>query len=160
MIGYISDLSGIWSQTRVDDRSCTNAPGPSATLDPQLATSSNVPRGHCDSWSVMMNSLLPSSLSQAPLIRRLLSYKKTPDEEEGEEKWSEKAVKSLVKKLKRTGEADRTAARLFGVFVLCKYTLCCISFTEISGRLCNTSLYSAFKRFRMFNTHISSKAVV
>lgn len=115
MIGYISDLSGIWSQKRVHDRSCTNVPGPSATLDPQLATSSNVPRGH---WSVMMNSLLPSSLSQAPLIRRLLSYKKTPDEEEGEEKWSEKAVKSLVKKLKRTGEADRTAARLFGVFVL------------------------------------------
>ena len=42
-------------------------------------------------------------MAQPPIIRRLLSYKKTPDEEEGEEKWSEKAVKSLVKKLKKTG---------------------------------------------------------
>ena len=43
-------------------------------------------------------------LSQPPVIKRLLSYKKTPDEEDGEEKWSEKAVKSLVKKLKKTGK--------------------------------------------------------
>lgn len=42
-------------------------------------------------------------MTQQPIIRRLLSYKKTPEEEEGEEKWSEKAVKSLVKKLKKTG---------------------------------------------------------
>ena len=47
------------------------------------------------------DAMLP--MSQQPIIRRLLSYKKTPDEEEGEEKWSEKAVKSLVKKLKKTG---------------------------------------------------------
>ena len=52
----------------------------------------------------MMNSLFPATLSQAPIIRRLLSYKKTPEEDDGEEKWSEKAVKSLVKKLKKTGE--------------------------------------------------------
>lgn len=45
-------------------------------------------------------------LSQPPVIKRLLSYKKTPDEEDGEEKWSEKAVKSLVKKLKKTGEGE------------------------------------------------------
>jgi hypothetical protein len=44
-------------------------------------------------------------MTQQPIIRRLLSYKKTPEEEEGEEKWSEKAVKSLVKKLKKTGES-------------------------------------------------------
>ena len=42
-------------------------------------------------------------LPQPPIIKRLLSYKKTVDEEEGEEKWSEKAVKSLIKKLKKTG---------------------------------------------------------
>ena len=42
--------------------------------------------------------------SPAPIVKRLLSYKKTPDEEDGEEKWSEKAVKSLIKKLKKTGE--------------------------------------------------------
>lgn len=41
--------------------------------------------------------------SQTPIIRRLLSYKKTADEEDGEEQWSEKAVKSLIKKLKKTG---------------------------------------------------------
>ena len=44
-------------------------------------------------------------MSQPPIIKRLLSYKKTPDEVGDEEKWSEKAVKSLVKKLKRTGES-------------------------------------------------------
>ena len=42
-------------------------------------------------------------MSQPPIIKRLLSYKKTPDEVGDEEKWSEKAVKSLVKKLKKTG---------------------------------------------------------
>ena len=33
-----------------------------------------------------------------PIVKRLLEYKKS----EGEDKWSEKAVKSLVKKLKKT----------------------------------------------------------
>lgn len=42
--------------------------------------------------------------SQTPIIKRLLSYKQTADEEEGDELWSEKAVKSLIKKLKKTGE--------------------------------------------------------
>ena len=46
-----------------------------------------------------MSSFLP----QPPIIKRLLSYKKIIDEQEGEEKWSEKAVKSLIKKLKKTG---------------------------------------------------------
>ena len=45
---------------------------------------------------------MTSFLPQPPIIKRLLSYKKT-EEEEGEEKWSEKAVKSLIKKLKKTG---------------------------------------------------------
>ncbi|XP_064388434.1 mothers against decapentaplegic homolog 3-like isoform X4 [Halichondria panicea] len=40
---------------------------------------------------------------QTPIVKRLLSYKKTPDEEDGAEKWDEKAVKSLIKKLKKTG---------------------------------------------------------
>ena len=43
------------------------------------------------------------AITQTPAVKRLLSYKKTPDEEEGEEKWSEKAVKSLIKKLKKSG---------------------------------------------------------
>ena len=38
-----------------------------------------------------------------PIVKRLLSYKKGQDDDDGEEKWSEKAVKSLVKKLKKTG---------------------------------------------------------
>ena len=44
-------------------------------------------------------------LHQPPAVKRLLSYKQTPDEEEGEEKWSEKAVKSLIKKLKKSGKS-------------------------------------------------------
>lgn len=43
-----------------------------------------------------MTSLLPFTL---PVVKRLLGWKKG----EGEDKWSEKAVKSLVKKLKKTG---------------------------------------------------------
>jgi len=42
-------------------------------------------------------------MTQTPAVKRLLSYKRTPDEEDGEEKWSEKAVKSLIKKLKKSG---------------------------------------------------------
>lgn len=48
---------------------------------------------------------MTSFLPQPPIIKRLLSYKKT-EEEEGEEKWSEKAVKSLIKKLKKTGKEE------------------------------------------------------
>ena len=51
-----------------------------------------------------MASFLPSF--SLPVVKRLLSYKKGSYEEEGEENWSEKAVKSLVKKLKRTGGLD------------------------------------------------------
>lgn len=50
---------------------------------------------------------MTSFLPQPPIIKRLLSYKKT-EEEDGEEKWSEKAVKSLIKKLKKTGEGGET----------------------------------------------------
>jgi hypothetical protein len=37
-----------------------------------------------------------------PIVKRLLGWKKG----EGEDKWSEKAVKSLVKKLKKAGGLD------------------------------------------------------
>lgn len=37
-----------------------------------------------------------------PIVKRLLGWKKIP----GEEKWSEKAVKSLVKKLKKSNGLD------------------------------------------------------
>ncbi|GFU54353.1 mothers against decapentaplegic homolog 3 [Nephila pilipes] len=46
-----------------------------------------------------MTSILPFTL---PVVKRLLGWKRG----EGEEKWSEKAVKSLVKKLKKTGGLD------------------------------------------------------
>ena len=57
---------------------------------------------------------MTSFLPQPPIIKRLLSYKKTVDEQEGEEKWSEKAVKSLIKKLKKTGTfCERVTEELF-----------------------------------------------
>lgn len=47
-------------------------------------------------FNVAMTSMLPFT---PPIVKRLLGWKKG----EGEDKWSEKAVKSLVKKLKKTG---------------------------------------------------------
>ncbi|XP_032678810.1 mothers against decapentaplegic homolog 3-like [Odontomachus brunneus] len=44
----------------------------------------------------MMTSMLPSF--NPPIVKRLLGWKKA----ESEDKWSEKAVKSLVKKLKKS----------------------------------------------------------
>lgn len=46
-----------------------------------------------------MTSILPFA---SPVVKRLLGWKRS----EGEDKWSEKAVKSLVKKLKKSGGID------------------------------------------------------
>src|SRR4051812_47851782 len=53
-----------------------------------------------------MTSILPTFAS--PVVKRLLGWKKndTTTSEAGQDKWSEKAVKSLVKKLKKTGGLD------------------------------------------------------
>lgn len=64
---------------------------------------------------------MTSFLPQPPIIKRLLSYKKT-EEEEGEEKWSEKAVKSLIKKLKKTGQCPpllQIQHKMYSVHTLC-----------------------------------------
>lgn len=56
-----------------------------------------------------MSSILPFT---PPVVKRLLGWKKSASgagggEQNGqEEKWCEKAVKSLVKKLKKTGQLD------------------------------------------------------
>uniref|UniRef100_A0A8C2XD48 SMAD family member 2 n=1 Tax=Cyclopterus lumpus TaxID=8103 RepID=A0A8C2XD48_CYCLU len=55
-----------------------------------------------------MSSILPFT---PPVVKRLLGWKKTSTgrEQNGggqEDKWCEKAVKSLVKKLKKTGQLD------------------------------------------------------
>ena len=47
-----------------------------------------------------MTSILPFA---SPVVKRLLGFKKG---EQIEDKWSEKAVKSLVKKLKKSGGID------------------------------------------------------
>lgn len=49
-----------------------------------------------------MSSMLPFT---QPVIKRLLGWKKGDDNEK-EDKWSEKAVKSLVKKLKKGAGLD------------------------------------------------------
>lgn len=54
-----------------------------------------------------MSSILPFT---PPVVKRLLGWKKSGGggEQNGqqEEKWCEKVVKSLVKKLKKTGQLD------------------------------------------------------
>lgn len=54
-----------------------------------------------------MSAILPFT---PPVVKRLLGWKKSAGgggEQNGqEEKWCEKAVKSLVKKLKKTGQLD------------------------------------------------------
>lgn len=55
-----------------------------------------------------MSSILPFT---PPVVKRLLGWKKSASGSSGEqngqeEKWCEKAVKSLVKKLKKTGQLD------------------------------------------------------
>lgn len=69
-----------------------------------MATETLSSRGSSSSSSTSkfsMASFLPSF--SLPVVKRLLSYKKGGSDEDGEENWSEKAVKSLVKKLKRSG---------------------------------------------------------
>ena len=41
-------------------------------------------------------------MKQPPIIKRLLSYQKSPEAVDGDDKWPEKVVKSLVQKLKKT----------------------------------------------------------
>lgn len=62
--------------------------------------------------AVGMSSILPFT---PPVVKRLLGWKKSTsgpgvagggDQNAQEEKWCEKAVKSLVKKLKKTGQLD------------------------------------------------------
>ena len=80
------------------------SPGPPSSVESSL--SSPVPgivnSPHHVGIKFSMAALVPSF--SMPVVKRLLSYKKGLDDpDEGEEKWSEKAVKSLVKKLRKTG---------------------------------------------------------
>ena len=52
----------------------------------------------------MYGFLLFSYIKYVLLVKRLLGWRKGEFKSEQEEKWSEKAVKSLVKKLKKNGK--------------------------------------------------------
>eukprot|EP00096_Caligus_rogercresseyi_P016718 TRINITY_DN955_c1_g1_i3.p1 TRINITY_DN955_c1_g1~~TRINITY_DN955_c1_g1_i3.p1 ORF type:complete len:517 (-),score=170.52 TRINITY_DN955_c1_g1_i3:1025-2575(-) len=69
----------------------TTAPARNSAASPKLLSSSS------------MSSMLPFT---PPIVKRLLGWRKGESKNEQEEKWSEKAVKSLVKKLKKNGTVD------------------------------------------------------
>jgi hypothetical protein len=116
-----------------------------------------------------MSSFLPTF--SLPVVKRLLGYKKGTCEEDGEENWSEKAVKSLVKKLKRTGGLDElekaitsegsvptscvTIARSLDgrLQVSHRYTICAGDyFISFKGKACHTlyiAVYGAGLTFRI-----------
>ncbi len=50
-----------------------------------------------------MSSMLPFT---PPIVKRLLAWRKGEDKNDKDGKWSEKAVKSLVKKLKKNNTLD------------------------------------------------------
>ena len=50
-----------------------------------------------------MSSMLPFT---PPIVKRLLGFRRGEAKNEQEEKWSEKAVKSLVKKLKKNNTLE------------------------------------------------------
>lgn len=69
---------------------------------PGVASAPSPAGGAGDPPVPAMSSILPFT---PPIVKRLLGWKK--GEQNGqEEKWCEKAVKSLVKKLKKTGQLD------------------------------------------------------
>lgn len=53
---------------------------------------------------VRSRGMLP--FNNPPVVKRLLGWKKGSDGSAADDKWCEKAVKSLVKKLKRTGALE------------------------------------------------------
>lgn len=85
-----------------------------------------------------MTSLLPFS---SPLVKRLLSRKKLSEEGTGgEDKWSEKAVKSLVKKLKKSGGLEELEKAILEeshttrCITIPRYVSCIISHLLVSKR--------------------------
>jgi len=56
-------------------------------------------------------SMLPFT---PPIVKRLLGWRKGDFKSEQEEKWSEKAVKSLVKKLKKNGTVEELEKAITG----------------------------------------------
>ncbi|KAI5098188.1 SMAD family member 3a, partial [Silurus meridionalis] len=76
-------------------------------------------------------SILPFT---PPIVKKLLGWKK--GEQNGqEEKWCEKAVKSLVKKLKRTGQLDELEKAITTQNINTK----CITIPRVKGELANSS---------------------
>ena len=58
----------------------------------------------------MMSSPLSPFSTLPPIVKRLLAWKK--GDHEKDDKWAEKAVKSLVKKLKKTGGLEELTKAL------------------------------------------------
>ena len=76
------------------------SPNSRRTPRPRTAAESD---SHRRRRAARMSSMLPFS---PPIVKRLSSLQKGTPKNEAEEKWSEKAIKSLVKKLKKNGNLD------------------------------------------------------
>ena len=79
-----------------------------------------------------------------PIVKRLLGWRKGEAKNEQEEKWIEKTVKSLVKKLKKNGTIDELEK---AITTQDPKTRCITIARSLDGRLQVTKIVSKIKCF-------------
>ena len=82
-----------------------------------------------------------------PIVKRLLGWRKGEPKNEQEEKWNEKAVKSLVKKLKKNGTIDELEK---AITTQDPKTRCITIARSLDGRLQVTKIVGKIRAYRVY----------